>query len=67
MADAAIAILADPARWQAMSAAAAADARARFAESRIIGQYEAIYADAVDRVRDRRAMAPVAGAAPVTG
>ena len=47
MAAAAVAVLKDRARWQAMSAAAAADARARFAQDEIVAQYEALYADAV--------------------
>jgi glycosyltransferase involved in cell wall biosynthesis len=47
MADAAIATLIDRARWNRMSAAAAADARARFSLERILAQYEALYADAV--------------------
>ena len=38
-----IAILTDVARWNAMSAAAAADARRRFAEENIVAQYEALY------------------------
>jgi L-malate glycosyltransferase len=45
MADAAIAILRDQNRWRAMSAAAAADARARFAIDDIVSQYEALYRD----------------------
>ena len=40
-------ILSDPARWRAMSEAAAADARERFARDEIVGQYEALYAEAV--------------------
>jgi len=40
-------ILSDPARWRAMSDAAAVDARERFARDEIVGQYEALYADAV--------------------
>ncbi len=43
MASAGIAILSDPERWRAMSAAAAADARARFAQDAVITQYEALY------------------------
>lgn len=46
MARAAVAILGDPARWEAMSRAAAADARARFAVDQIVSQYEALYAAA---------------------
>jgi glycosyltransferase involved in cell wall biosynthesis len=45
MADAAIALLRDPERWRVVSAAAAADARARFATDDIVSQYEALYRD----------------------
>ena len=44
MAAAALGILRDPARWQRMSQAAAADARARFSMGAIVAQYEALYA-----------------------
>jgi N-acetyl-alpha-D-glucosaminyl L-malate synthase BshA len=44
MARASIAVLGDPHRWQAASTAAAADARARFAEADIVARYEALYA-----------------------
>jgi len=47
MADAALAILCDPARWRAMSAAAAADARARFALDAVVSRYEALYERAI--------------------
>ncbi len=43
MAAAAVAILADEARWSTMSAAAAADARARFAKDEVVAQYERLY------------------------
>jgi N-acetyl-alpha-D-glucosaminyl L-malate synthase BshA len=43
MADAALEILGDRARWNAMSAAAAADARERFAQEDIVARYEAFY------------------------
>ena len=43
MADASIAILGEPGRWDAMSGLAAADARERFARERIIPRYEAVY------------------------
>ncbi|HET6679860.1 MAG TPA: N-acetyl-alpha-D-glucosaminyl L-malate synthase BshA [Gemmatimonadaceae bacterium] len=43
MASAAIDILRDDARWNAMSVAAAADARARFALDPIVSQYESLY------------------------
>ena len=64
MADAALAILRDDARWAAMSAAAQGDARARFGESRIIGRYEDVYADALEKARARGAARAVAGVAP---
>jgi N-acetyl-alpha-D-glucosaminyl L-malate synthase BshA len=47
MARAALGILADGARWEAMSRAAAADARRRFALGQVVSQYEALYADAL--------------------
>ena len=47
MADAAVAILRDGTTWRRMSAAAAADARARFSLERILAQYEQLYADAI--------------------
>ena len=47
MARAAIDILGDQERWSAMSAAAAADARSRFALDEIVGQYEALYRHAL--------------------
>ena len=47
MADAAIAILGDRARWDAMSAAAAEDARTRFALTDIVAKYEDLYARAL--------------------
>jgi L-malate glycosyltransferase len=43
MAQAAVSILSDRARWEAMSTAAAADARERFALDAIVAQYEALY------------------------
>ena len=43
MADAAIAILRDGDRWQAMSTSAAADARERFSLDAIVADYEAFY------------------------
>ncbi len=60
MAEASIAILGDADRWRSMSAAAAADARARFAEDTIIGRYEAVYASAIATVRARAAGAGAA-------
>jgi len=47
MAQASIEILSDRDRWQAMSEAAAADARARFSRDDVVRQYEALYEDAV--------------------
>jgi L-malate glycosyltransferase len=43
MAEASIGLLTDPARWQSMSDAAAADARRRFSEDAVIAQYETLY------------------------
>ena len=43
MSEAAIAILTDRERWQAMSALAAADARERFSLDAVVGEYEAFY------------------------
>ncbi len=43
MARAGIALLQDPARWQVMSHAAAADARRRFSQDAVVAQYEAVY------------------------
>ena len=54
MAAAAIGILGDEERWARMSVAAAADARQRFSEDRIIGQYEAVYEDALAVAASRR-------------
>lgn len=47
MADAGARILGDPERWRAMSAAAAADARARFTLDTVVAQYENLYERAV--------------------
>jgi N-acetyl-alpha-D-glucosaminyl L-malate synthase BshA len=47
MAAASIDILGDRARWERMSAAAAADARARFSRDAVVAQYEALYRDAI--------------------
>ena len=47
MAAAAIEILRDRDRWQAMSTEAARDARERFSRDAIVSQYEALYADAL--------------------
>jgi N-acetyl-alpha-D-glucosaminyl L-malate synthase BshA len=43
MARASVRLLQDPARWQQMSDAAAADARSRFSEAAIVAQYESLY------------------------
>jgi N-acetyl-alpha-D-glucosaminyl L-malate synthase BshA len=45
MADAAVRILRDGARWREMSALAAADARERFSLADIVGRYEAFYGE----------------------
>ena len=45
MAAAAILLLTDQDRWQAVSAAAAADARSRFSLEEVVAQYEAFYVD----------------------
>lgn len=47
MAASALALL-EPARWATASAAAAADARSRFATADVVGRYEALYAEALD-------------------
>jgi N-acetyl-alpha-D-glucosaminyl L-malate synthase BshA len=47
MAGASIGLLRDPERWRAFSAAAAADARARFAQDAVVVQYERLYQRAV--------------------
>ena len=47
MARASVEILRDHGRWQAMSTLAAADARERFGLDEIVGQYEALYHDAL--------------------
>ncbi len=40
----------EPARWAAASAAAAADARTRYATHDVVGQYERIYREALGQV-----------------
>jgi N-acetyl-alpha-D-glucosaminyl L-malate synthase BshA len=47
MAASALSVLRDRATWEAMSTAAAADARARFSLDQILGQYETLYTDAL--------------------
>jgi L-malate glycosyltransferase len=64
MASAARYILGDDERWAQMSAAAAADARERFSEARIIGQYEETYEDALSAAAARRRLRLGAAAAP---
>jgi N-acetyl-alpha-D-glucosaminyl L-malate synthase BshA len=49
MAQSAIALLSDAARWQRMSDAAARDARARFSEADVVARYEALYATVIAR------------------
>jgi N-acetyl-alpha-D-glucosaminyl L-malate synthase BshA len=51
MASSAIDVLADRSRWEVASAAAAADARARFAERDIVAQYEALYSRTLALIR----------------
>jgi N-acetyl-alpha-D-glucosaminyl L-malate synthase BshA len=47
MAQAALTLLRDPARWRAASTLAAADARARFAMDAVVAQYESFYTSAL--------------------
>jgi L-malate glycosyltransferase len=54
MAAAAVAILSDEAGWLRMSNTAAADSRERFSESRVIGQYETVYEEAIAVSASRR-------------
>ncbi len=61
MAAGAITLLRDPSRWQAFSARAASDARARFAQDAIVAQYEALYEDALKATTIPAAGAPKAG------
>jgi N-acetyl-alpha-D-glucosaminyl L-malate synthase BshA len=49
MGEAGAALLRDDARWARMSAAAAADARARYDEDRIVARYEALYRETTGR------------------
>lgn len=51
MAAAGTAVLSDPLRWQAMSAAAAADARQRFSQASVVAQYEALYESTLTSTR----------------
>jgi N-acetyl-alpha-D-glucosaminyl L-malate synthase BshA len=45
----AVALFRDPARWRAMSDAAAADARARFSSDQIVARYEQLYLQSRER------------------
>jgi glycosyltransferase involved in cell wall biosynthesis len=47
MARASIELLADPARWQAASTLAIADARTRFSLNEVVEQYESFYSRAL--------------------
>lgn len=53
MANAGVYILEDPERWRAMSAAAAADARARFTLETVVAQYEDLYVRAIAKAAMR--------------
>ena len=53
MANAGVHILSDPERWRAMSAAAAADARARFTLDTVVAQYEDVYERAIAKAAAR--------------
>jgi L-malate glycosyltransferase len=55
MADAAIDLLLDDAKWQRASALAAEDARARFSQAEIVRRYEEFYQYAIDLTVRRRA------------
>jgi glycosyltransferase involved in cell wall biosynthesis len=55
MADAAIDLLLDDAKWQRASALAAEDARARFSQAEIVRRYEEFYTYAIDITTRRRA------------
>lgn len=59
MAQAGVALLRDAAVWQAMSAAAAADARTRFSEEAVVAQYEALYVRTLHDVPPPPAITPV--------
>jgi N-acetyl-alpha-D-glucosaminyl L-malate synthase BshA len=66
MADAAIMLLSDDARWQAASTLAARDARERFSQAEIVGQYEAFYQYALSlpSVIARKSAAALSPASP---
>jgi glycosyltransferase involved in cell wall biosynthesis len=59
MAEAAIAVLSDQARWQRMSTEAAADARSRFSLDDIVGSYVDFYELTLRLVAERTRRAPV--------
>jgi len=66
MARAGVTILSDGERWRAMSVAAAADARARFAQDAVVSQYEALYRRTiVAHPRAPGTLTPPVGAAAV--
>jgi N-acetyl-alpha-D-glucosaminyl L-malate synthase BshA len=56
MAAGALALLTDDRRWQAASTRAAQDARDRFSEDAMVGQYEALYTDALQAAKASRPM-----------
>jgi hypothetical protein len=60
MAQAAIDIVRDPARWREMSELAATDARARFGRDEIVSRYEALYEETLAARRTPR-VAHIAG------
>jgi N-acetyl-alpha-D-glucosaminyl L-malate synthase BshA len=65
MASAGAHILADAGRWRAMSAAAAADARDRFAQDAVVSRYEELYRGAIaKRPRPQAAAAAASAAEP---
>ncbi len=54
MAAGAVRILSDRNLWNRMSVAAAADARDRFSRDAVVEQYEALYAQALSKINDRK-------------
>jgi N-acetyl-alpha-D-glucosaminyl L-malate synthase BshA len=60
MAEAAVRLLRDRQRWEAMSTLAAADARERFALNNIVAEYEAFYQYALDKPASPAPEAPAA-------
>jgi N-acetyl-alpha-D-glucosaminyl L-malate synthase BshA len=63
MADAAIELLSDDHKWRAASQEAARDARERFSQAEIVGQYEAFYTYAIERGRPGKARAAASSGA----